>query len=107
MCAAPAEVVLINPTGTCSSGEAESGATFKPGRPSATGQVFGCRSSGGLGPRKAQLIGPPHTEPGGFDSLAVLQVQREYLRAQRAKGFYDVPRLFNALVDAHFMEQFL
>jgi hypothetical protein len=34
-------------------------------------------------------------------------VQREYLRAQRAKGFYDVPRLFNALVDAHFMEQFL
>ena len=69
--------------------------------------MFSRGFSGGLGPRKDQLFGPPHTEPGGFDSLAVLQVQREYLRAQRAKGFYDGPRLFNALVDAHFMEQFL
>lgn len=69
--------------------------------------MFGCCPSGGLGPRKAQLIGLPHTELGGFDPLSVIQVQREYLRAQRVKDFYGVPRLFNALVDAYFMEQFL
>jgi hypothetical protein len=68
--------------------------------------MFRCRSSGSLGPRKAQLFGPPHTEPGGFDPLAVLQVQSEHLRAQRSKAFHDVPSLFNFLVDAHFMEQF-
>ena len=69
--------------------------------------MFGGGFSGGLCPRKTQLLGPPHTEPGGFDSPAVLQVQSEHLRAWRAKDFYGVPRFFNASVDAYFMEQFL
>jgi len=69
--------------------------------------MFGGGFSGGLCPRKAQLLGPPHTESGGFDPLAVLQVQLEHLGPQRSKDFYGVPRLFNALVDAYFMEQFL
>ena len=106
MSAVPAEVVLFNPIENCSSREAEAGSAFEPGRPSAAGQVFGCRSSGGLCPRKVQLLGPPHTESGGFDPLAVFQVQSKHLGPQRSKAFHEVPCLFNPLVDAHFMEQF-
>ncbi len=68
--------------------------------------MFGGSVSGGLCPRKTQLLGPPHTEPGRFDSLAVLQMQREHLGPQRSKPFHEVASLFNTLVDAHFMEQF-
>jgi hypothetical protein len=66
--------------------------------------MFGGSISGGPRPRKTQLLGPPHTEPGRIDPLAVLQVQREQLGPQRSKAFHEVARLFNSLVDTHIME---
>jgi len=46
------------------------------------------------------------TEPGRFDALAVVQEQRENVRAQRADPFQDVLRFLNALVDAHLTQHF-